>query len=315
MSITRREFFVASSTAIAATALRDVLFAGQQAAAPAQPQAIATAFETVRGDVGYFTGRGGTIGWMVTKDAVAAVDTQYPNTAQICVDGLKQRSSGRTIDMTFITHHHGDHTGGLAIFQGASKKVLAHERVPELMKMVASAQPNAPAPVLPTATFGTVWSEEMGKQRITARHYGPGHTGGDAVIHFERAHVVHMGDLLFYEIHPRVDRPGGASIQNWMKTLETVAKEMPADTLYIAGHARPGAPVVVKRDALLGLRNYFDAALNHVRKGLAQQKAQADIVSLAALPGFEQYQSSGQILTLSGVLTAAYEELSQPRRP
>jgi len=56
----------------------------------------------------------------------------------------------------------------------------------------------------------------MGDERVTATHYGPGHTGGDAIIRFEEANVVHMGDLLFNELHPRVDRPGGASIQNWM---------------------------------------------------------------------------------------------------
>ena len=50
--------------------------------------------------------------------------------------------------------------------------------------------------------------------------------------------------------------------------------------------------------------------LTYVRKGIVEKKAQADVVSLAALPGFEQYQSSGQILTLAGTLTAAYEELS-----
>jgi hypothetical protein len=95
-----------------------------------------------------------------------------------------------------------------------------------------------------------------------------------------------------------------------MKTLDTLAKEMSADTLFIAGHARPGQQVLVKREALTQLRNYFDAVLTYVRKGIAEKKAQADVVSLAALPGFEQYQSSGQILTLAGTLTTAYEELS-----
>lgn len=300
----RREFVGAASAAAVGFALRDA-FAGQQTPAPPQ-----TAFEAIRRNVGYFTGRGGAIGWLVNEDAVVAVDTQYPNTAQICVDALKQRSGGRQIDLTFITHHHGDHTGGNGIFLPASKKMVAHARVPELMKQFASNQPNAPAPVLPTAIFENTWSEKAGDETVLAKHFGPGHTGGDAVIFFERAHVVHMGDLLFHELHPRVDRPGGANIQNWMRTLESIAKETPADALFIAGHARPGQSVVAKRDALTGLKNYFEAALTHVRKGISEGKAQADIVSLVALPGFEQFQGSGQILTLAGVLTAAYEELT-----
>jgi glyoxylase-like metal-dependent hydrolase (beta-lactamase superfamily II) len=301
----RREFVVATSAALVATAFRHPVFAQQPGTAPAAP-----AFNPIRRNVGYYPGRGGTIGWMVNTDAVIAVDTGYADAAQTALGAFKAQANGRQIDCTLITHHHGDHTGGLAVFGPASQKSLSHERVPELMKMVASAQKNAPPPVLPTATFGTVWEEQAGDERFVLRHHGPAHTGGDAVIRFNRANVIHMGDLLFYEIHPRVDRPAGASIQNWMKTLEQVEKDASNDTLFIAGHARPGASPVVKREALRGLRNYFDAVLTHVRKGIAAQTAQADIISVTALPGFGQYQSLGQVLTLAGTLTAAYEELS-----
>ena len=299
----RRKFVITSTAALVGAAVRDPLWAMPQA----PPQ---TVFTPVRNDVGYFTGRGGTIGWMVNKDAAVAVDTQYANTAQICVDGLKERASGRQIDITFNTHHHGDHTGGNTIFKAASKRMVAHARVVELMQQLVTAQPDVPPPAVADRTFTDTWSETLGGETVAAKHYGPGHTGGDAVIHFQRGNVVHMGDLLFVELHPRVDRPSGASIQNWMRTLESVSKEMPGDTLFIAGHARPGQQVLVRREALTNLRNYFDAVLNYVRKGIADKKAQADIVSAAALPGFEQYQSSGQILTLANTLTAAYEELS-----
>ena len=304
----RREFIVtASAAALGSAALRPLL-ARQSQSQPQTPPAPALA--PIRRDVGYYQGRGGTIGWLVNKDAVVIVDTGYADAAPAALDALKARANGRQIDRTLITHHHGDHTGGLAVFGPASQKSIAHERVPELLKRIAAAQPNAPAPVLPTATFGTAWEEQAGDERFVLRHHGPAHTGGDAVIRFNRADVVHMGDLLFVELHPRVDRPAGASIQNWMKTLEQVHRDASGDALFIAGHARQGQSVVVKRDALTHLRNYFDAVLTHVRKGLAAKQPQAAIVGATVLPGFEQYASLGQILTLAGTLTAAYEELS-----
>ncbi|HVL66899.1 MAG TPA: MBL fold metallo-hydrolase [Vicinamibacterales bacterium] len=305
MTLNRREFVVLSSGAFAAAVLGERLWA-QQAAAPPQ-----TAFETIRGNVGFFSGRGGTIGWMVNKDAVVAVDTQFPDTAQIFVARLKERAAGRGIDVTINTHHHGDHTAGNGVFQGASKKLVAHTNVPELMKQFT--QPNAPPPIVPTTTFDTSWSESVGDETVTVRHYGPAHTRGDAVIRFERADVVHMGDLLFHEMHPFVDRPGGAHIENWIRTLETVVKEATGETLFIAGHARAGQPVLVKREAVTQMRNYLDAVLAHVRKGIAEKKPQADIVSVAALPGFEHYQGSGSFLTLARTLTAAYEEAMEKR--
>ena len=69
-----------------------------------------------------------------------------------------------------------------------------------------------------------------------------------------------MGDLLFRERHPRVDRPAGASIQNWIKILEKVAKDMPAETIFIAGHAKDGLPPTVDREGVCSrFRDYFDA--------------------------------------------------------
>jgi glyoxylase-like metal-dependent hydrolase (beta-lactamase superfamily II) len=60
-------------------------------------------------------------------------------------------------------------------------------------------------------------------ETIVARYYGPGHTSGDIVISFETSNVVHMGDLMFNRFHPYIDRPAGASIGNWIKTLETAS--------------------------------------------------------------------------------------------
>ncbi|HZB26752.1 MAG TPA: MBL fold metallo-hydrolase [Vicinamibacterales bacterium] len=309
----RRDFIALSSAALAGAPWWSVGAHAQQptpAQQPAQPK-----FEAIRGNVGYFTARGGTIGWYIGKDAVVTVDTQFPDTARLCVDGLRERAGGRVIDLAFNTHHHGDHTGGNAIFREAAKKLVAHVRVPELQKSVGQPPPGTatppPAPVVADTTFDEKWTETVGDEQVTARHYGPGHTGGDAVVHFEKAQVIHMGDLFFHELHPRVDRPGGASIRNWMRTLDAVAKEMDAATIYIAGHARPGLPVTTGRKELLGLRDYFEAVLNATQQAISKGHSKAELTKLPALPGFEQYQSSGTILTLAGTLGAAYDELSQ----
>jgi cyclase len=252
--------------------------------------------------------RGGTIGWLVNKDAALAIDTQYADTAQACVDGLKQRAGNRRFDAVFNTHHHADHTGGNAIFKADAKRLIAHANVPDLQRKAAA--PNTPAPTVADATFEQTWSEDFGDEKVTAYHYGPGHTGGDSIVCCERAHVVHMGDLMFNELHPRVDRPSGASMQNWMVILAKVAKDMPADTIYLAGHARSGAAVTVDRQALLRFRDYLDAVLSVAKKGIAAGQTKDAVAATATLPGFEQYQGSGAVLTLAGVLTSAYEELT-----
>lgn len=298
MSVSRRQFIVLSSIAMGS-----VPFARLRA----WQSAPAVRFETIRRNVGYFTGKGGTIGWLMNPEAVVVVDTQFADTAKLCLDGLEQKSS-RGVDLLFNTHHHADHTSGNGVFKARAKKIVAHVRVPELQK--GAAQAGQPAPVVADATFDTVWEESAGDERVSARHYGPAHTGGDAVIHFERANVAHMGDLLFHEMHPFVDRAGGASMQNWITALETVAKQLPADTVFIAGHAKPGLPLTHDRKALQRQRDYFDAVLAHVRKGVAAGQSKAEITKLDVLAGFDGYHSAPPRLTLASVLAVACDELA-----
>jgi hypothetical protein len=47
-----------------------------------------------------------------------------------------------------------------------------------------------------------------------------------------------------------------------------------------------------------------------VQKGVKAGQSQEQIVGIESLPKFEDYGSSGQVLTLKGTLTAAYEELT-----
>ena len=103
--ITRREF-VSSS---AAAAVLGLLAPGYLLRA--QQQTIVTNFTPLRRGTGHFTGRGGTIGWFIDKDALVVVDTQMPESASACLAGLAERSP-RDIDLLINSHHHWDHTGG-----------------------------------------------------------------------------------------------------------------------------------------------------------------------------------------------------------
>lgn len=303
--VDRRQFLLLSSAGLAVLPFATL---AAQTAAPRTAPPLTTAFADLRRNVGYFTGRGGTIGWLVNKDAVVAIDTQYPDSARVCVEGLKQKA-GRGFDLVINTHHHIDHTGGNGVFKPDAKRLVAQKGVPPLQRMVASQTPNAVEPVVADETFDADWNDRAGDEQLTARYYGAAHTGADAYVHFVRANVVHMGDLIWIERHPRVDRPAGASIQNWIKVLERSESELPADAIFIAGHAKDGMPPTTSRAYLLRQRDYFDAVLTTTRKGIAAGQSKAAIQASPALPGFDHFQSSPG-LSLSDVLGVAYDELT-----
>ena len=194
-------------------------------------------FSTIRRNVGIFTERGGTIGWLINDKALVAVDSQFPDSATNCIAGLKERTT-QTMDYLINTHHHGDHTAGNSAFKEFTDHIVAHENVPgyQLKAAERRGQEAVDAQVTADLIFAESWKEDVGDEIVHATHYGPAHTGGDSVIYFEKANIAHMGDLVFNRAYPYIDPGAGANIQNWIKVLRKVAEELPADAIYICGH-------------------------------------------------------------------------------
>jgi len=275
-----------------------------RAAAPFQ-QGPVTKFEDLRGGVGIFTGQGGTIGWLVTPDGALAVDSQFVATANACVAGLKDRSD-KGIQLLINTHHHADHVSGNPAFRPVVKSIVQQANAAKYHRDTTTQ--NAAQQAYADVTFGSSWSTALGGEKVSAKFYGPGHTGGDAIVVFEKANIVHMGDLLFNRMHPFIDRPNGASIVNWSKALTKIADEH-KDSLFIAGHAKAGLPLTVGRAEVLAFRDYLSAVTDAARDGMRAGKSLEEITRVTAIPGFEDFAGSPPRLTLASALTVAYQEL------
>jgi cyclase len=268
-----------------------------QAAAPTAPVQAppwTPVFTPLRRNVGYFTGRGGTIGYLVNSAGVLVVDSQYPDSAKAFLDGLADRSTHRPVDVLLNTHHHADHTGGNPVFKGATKTIVAQTRVPALQKQANDVATTPAEQVYADATFDQIWNHSLGDEVVHARTFTPAHTGGDIVVYFEHANIVHVGDLVWNGIQTFVDRPGGASAVNWIPVCERIASTYPKDAIYLCGHAKPGKPgepglpVVLAQADVLAMRDYLTALVEHVRHEMAAGKSRDAIVSSTApLAGFE----------------------------
>lgn len=307
----RREFVVRSSMFAAASlvARSSALAQTPKAPPPATPE-----FKPLRRDVGYFTARGGTIGWLVNRGAIAAVDTQFPDTAKLFLDGLPGRG-GRKLDLLVNSHHHGDHTGGNGVFKPETKMIVAHENVPDLQRRAAAqGKKGGGEVVVADTTFPQTWKKDLGGETISAKYFGPAHTKGDIVTHLEKANVIHMGDLMFNRVYPAIDRPGGASIRGWIGLLEKVAKEYPSDAIYIFGHANAKFPVTGTSRELLVFRDYLTGLLAYVEKKIKAGEPKEKVVALDNLPGFDEYHvPPGPQNRLPANLGVAFDELTEKR--
>ena len=281
--LSRRQFVARSAVAAAALPFVSPL---AQAGAFGQPPPRRAEFTAIRRGVGAFTERGGTIGYLRSDTALVAVDTQFPDSARTFLDGL--RDDGRGLDVLVNTHHHGDHTAGNAVLAPLAAQHVAHEAVLGLQRAAASQSGSLDAQRYASDTFERTWSADLGDEVLALHYFGPAHTCGDAVVHFERADVVHMGDLVFNRRQPYIDRGAGASVEHWGTVLETVHGRFADDTAFIFGHAGDGYPVIGTRADLLVMRDFLAAARQAIVVRGADGATAAEIEGLL-IPGFEAW--------------------------
>ena len=257
-------------------------------------------------ETGLFTGRGGTILFSKTKEGYVVVDSQFPEQSKILIDELRKKGES-PFRLLINTHHHGDHSGGNISFKGVVQHVLAHENSKINQEKVAKDRKTEAAQLYPDQTFTDTWSEKIGKEKFTLHYFGAGHTNGDSLVHLEHANIVHMGDLLFRNIYPNIDRGAGASIKNWITVLEKAGKTFSKKTKYICGHSPKPEDVVVGAGFLPQMQFYLQNLLSFVEKEIKAGKTKEEILQNTFIPGADDWKDAFKFVKVN--LTVAYEEL------
>ena len=256
----------------------------------------------LRGNVGYFVERGGTIMWHIEDGAIVIVDTQFPEQAGHLIKEVEKKS-GAAIDYVINTHHHGDHTSGNIAFKGLAKNIVAHENSKINQKASAESRGNLDKILLPDTTFADEWKQDVGSESITMLYWGAGHTNGDALTHFENANVVHMGDLVFNRRFPYIDKGAGASIDNWINILDRARRHYDDDTIFVCGHSANGHDIVINKDDMSAFADYLSKVLNFVDGELKSGKSEEDILKATEIPGAPEWQGKGIERSLSAAIT------------
>lgn len=258
----------------------------------------------LRNGVGIFTEKGGTIGYLQTKDGITVVDTQFPEQSQHLIDALK-KTSQKAFRHVINTHHHGDHTAGNISFKGVAEHFVAHENSKKNQMTTAEKSNSVDKNVFPDITFKDSWKGKSGKETIKMHYFGAGHTDGDSFVHFENANIVHTGDMVFNRRHPYIDRSAGASVKSWINVLETVANKFDKDTLYVFGHAGDGFDVTGKKADLMAFRTYLQQAWDFVEKQKSMGKSAAEIMDVKEFDFVSEWKGDG----IKRVTTALVDEM------
>ena len=263
-----------SRTRVVRSAAVILAAAGAWIAYTQQPAQAPLAVNRISGDlyvIGVSQGvGGGNVAMQVTGDGVILVDDMFDRNFDEILGKVKSVTD-KPVRYVLNTHQHDDHAGGNARMQ-AFAEVIAHRDV--RINMLRLNQPGAPR-----LTFTDELDVNLGGQEVRARHFGRGHTGGDAVIYFPAARTIHTGDLfLTNPTLPFIDYANGGSALEWTKTLDGVL-QLDFDV------AIPGHGPVSNKEGVRKFRNDFETMRNRI-SGLVRAGKGKDAVVKALVDEF-----------------------------
>ncbi|MBU1862780.1 MAG: MBL fold metallo-hydrolase [Candidatus Omnitrophica bacterium] len=255
-----------------------------------------------------FEGSGGNIGVSVGTDGTLIIDDQFAPLSEKILAAIKN-IGGDTPAFVLNTHWHGDHTGGNQEF-GKDAHIIAHENVRTLLEtrqiieqfnMVSEPHPKEALPVI---TFSKDLTLHFNDETIRVIHVPGGHTDGDSVIFFEKAGVVHMGDLFFSGMFPFIDLDHGGNVERFTANVKKILDELPADAIIIPGHG----PL----SGITELRAYHRmlvATSEIIHTALKEGKTAEDIKQEGVLEEWDEWSTG--VLSTDRWIDIAYRSLSR----
>ncbi len=249
--------------------------------------------EPLASGVYMLTGAGGNIGLSVGSDGAFIIDDQYAPLTDKIAAAIKAVSD-KPVRFVVNTHWHGDHTGGNENFGKAGAVIVAHDNVRrrmsagQVIEFFKSTVPPAPPPALPVVTFADSVTLHLNGDTVRVLHVAPAHTDGDAIVHFTKANVVHMGDLYFNGLYPFIDASSQGSVDGVVAAADKALAMVDDQTRIIPGHGPAG-----NRGSLKEFRDMLATVRDRVRAMKKEGKSLADIQAAQPTKEFDAKWGGG----------------------
>lgn len=230
---------------------------------------------------------GGNMGVYVTNDGVILFDSKTDQLHDDIVAKIKTITD-KPIKYVVVTHHHPDHSGGVAKFlQGGATIVMSRDDG----RALAAGGPGAATPQEMYARSHNITLG--GKQVRLTEHCG--HTRGDTVAYLPAARVVIAGDLVTTpeSIPTIVDYQSGGNWTDLRKSLDAIAA-LDFDVL-VAGHG----PVLTKAE-FLRYRDRVARIGDRARALVKEGKSQAELTQ--TLTRELNYGTGPAMMTIPGFM-------------
>ncbi|HEY6158798.1 MAG TPA: MBL fold metallo-hydrolase [Gemmatimonadales bacterium] len=288
-SKTRREWLRVMS-AVGAGVLVDGLLprrlasaaAGQQdplAAFRAQLGAIPIQAQPLAENLTLLSGPGGNVVVLRGPDGMLVVDTFVAPAWPKLQESLKGLGAA-PVKLVIDTHWHLDHTDNNAPLRAGGATLVAHENTklrmtqPHHLAVLELDLPPSPADALPQRVFKDGYTLEANGERLLLTHVPPAHTDTDVVVRFEKANVLHTGDVFFNGRYPYIDGSTGGRIDGMIAAADHLLSLADTATKIVPGHG-----ALATRPELAKYRDMLSAAADRVRKLKASGKTLEEAIA------------------------------------
>lgn len=227
-------------------------------------------------------GAGGNICLVIGDDGALLIDGGVAPLAAKVAAAVREKTD-KPLRFVINTHWHFDHVGGNQALGEAGAQVIAHENVYKRMSAeqvlggFGRRMPPSPAAALPKLTYASTMTlqgrgEDMGDVRLV--HLEPAHTDGDSAVFFDRANVLHTGDVYFNGLYPYIDVNAGGSIDGMMAAVDRLLELVRADTKIIPGHGPLSRP-----DELRAYRQMLTVVRERVQSLASAGKSRDEVLT------------------------------------
>jgi len=240
-------------------------FRAQIGAIPIQSQPLAK-------NVTLLAGPGGNVVVLQGSDGLVVVDTFVAPAWPKFQESLK--GLGAPVKTVINTHWHFDHTDNNAPLRAGGAMLVAHENTklrmtqPHHLAVLELDFAPSPAAALPQRVFKEGYKLEANGEKLAVMHVPPAHTDTDVAVRFEKANVLHTGDVFFNGFYPYIDGSTGGRVDGVIEATDRLLSLADADTKIVPGHG----PLGTKSD-LAKYRDMLSTAADRVRKLKASGKS------------------------------------------
>ena len=259
--------------------------------------------ENVSGAVYCLYGSGGNIGIYVGEDSLLIVDAQYAKAADAVMAKIKELSP-KKIEYLINTHYHGDHTSGNPII-GKDAQIISQQNCKKSLLAGLKPEETPESIGAPNKTFDTEMTITLGDETVRLVYMGPGHTSGDTIVIFDKAKVIHAGDLFFHGMPPYIDVNDGSDTQNWVRTIQALAEKHP-DFQVIPGHGK-----VTNMKEYVKFADYLNTLIKEVSAAIKAGKTKEQAVESIDLSSFTYIQDQGEFLKKEKNIEWVYDEMTR----